>query len=121
MNQIRSIKDLAVEHSYYCSQENYYSTDCSHEFMTFQDFLSEWDDSDLDMNMIFRWDVKKKYDESTGEYIDKYRMLLFVMLQRKGIFMSLLIDEVTDEDVPAILEFLKPRLDYIKELWLPLE
>ena len=57
-----------VEHDYYCNDGNYFSNDCGMEFNTWSDFLSEFGDSDFDMNLLFRWDWK--LDEHPSE--DKY-------------------------------------------------
>jgi hypothetical protein len=45
-----------VDHSYYCSDQNYFSADCHQEFECWADFLEEESDADLDMNLVFRFD-----------------------------------------------------------------
>jgi hypothetical protein len=47
-------------------------------------------------------------------------MEIFCMQQRKGKFVILTIDTITEDDVPMILEYLKPRLKHLIELWSPL-
>ncbi len=43
---------------------------------------------------------------------------LYYLQQRKGIFLSCII-QVTRADESKILEFLKPRWDYMKSVWTP--
>ena len=114
-----TIKDLAIKHQYYCSDSNYYSNDCLYKHTSFRAFLSEIGDFDLDYNLVFRWDIKEKTDdedEPTGEYY----MEIFNMQQRRGRFVIIFIEKVTDKDVPDILKFLKPRFEHLKSLWQPL-
>lgn len=113
-----TLKDLAVKHEYYCSETNYYSNDCFYKHPSWADAgLDEY--LDMDYNLIFRWDIKEKTDDDdngTGEYY----MEVFNMQQRKGRFVIINIETVTEEDVPAILAFLKPRYEHLTKLWEPL-
>ena len=108
------IKNLAVEHSYYCSGYNYYNNDTNYHHDTWEDFLSEMGDADMDYNFLFRWDIM--LNEDTKEYY----MELFYMQQRKGIFLVHTIDKVTDEDEESITLFLTKYWKYMTELWNPI-
>jgi hypothetical protein len=119
MTDIKTIKDLAIDHNYYCSTSNYFKNDCCEHYETFDDFIDDRGKDDLDYNMVFRWDVKPN-DEDEGEAAGFY-MEIFIMQQRKGLFQSCVIDEVTDADVSAIIEYLKPRWEYMREIWKPFE
>lgn len=107
---LQELYKLSEQHSYYCNDSNFYSNDCFYEFDNLKLFLDEWDDADLDYNMLFRWDLKISDDR-------KYYLQLYFMQQRKGIFLINSINNVTDDDVPAILEYLKTRKDYLFKLW----
>lgn len=114
-----------VEHAYYCSESNYYSNEPGASYKTWADFMSEWGASDLDYNLVFRWDWKEGADEGAGEFTGdvNYRngtLYLFFILQRKGIFSCQQI-EVCRADEPAVLAFLAPRFAYLTELWSPLK
>ena len=98
-----------IDHPYYCNAGNYYSNDASMVFESWDDFLTDLGDGDLDYNMVFRWDWNKC--EETGDQVH-----LAYMLQRKGIYLSVTV-KVTDEDQDAVREFLKPRWEYMKRLW----
>lgn len=110
------------KHSYYCAEGNYFSNDMHSEFKSFQDFLGEWSDMDLDMNMVYRWDWKEEGNE-TGESTfngdvnyRNGRLLLFYMGQRKAKCWSVEV-EVCRADEPAVIAFLKPRQEYMAALW----
>lgn len=118
-----------TEHNYYCSNANYYVGNgngenyglCTHENWT--EFQEEWllNDGTLDddFNHVFRFDVREKEDDegnATGEF---YLMLYFV-LQRKGIFRPVRINQITKEDMPSIKDFLSGRWDYLREQWVEL-
>lgn len=113
-----TLKELAIDHEYYCSDHNYYSNDCYFSSANWQEFIDEMGGADLDMNLLFRWDITP-YDEEIEDKKGFY-MQLFYMQQRKGRFIICNIESVTDEDVPNIIKFLTPRFLHLKKLWLPL-
>lgn len=110
------LKELAVDHSYYCSKNNYYSNDAAQSYESWKDFESEYLNADKDFNFVFRWDIKLKDEEKEGEYF----MEIFMMQQRKGIFIPIQIKSISEENVPQIIEYLKGYSEYIKELWSPI-
>jgi len=120
---ITSISELAVNHSYYCSDNNYLSNTVGSKYETGEEFLKDWGDMDIDYNLLFRWDVKVReevYKEDDDFEMGTYWMELFFMLQRKGHFVPVYIENVYNDDVKSILEFLTPRMNYMKNLWEPL-
>ena len=115
-----------AEHAYYCNLGNYFNNDCGSEFKSFQDFLAEFGDSDMDYNLLFRWDWKED-DPETGENSFKGdvnyrngRLELFWMGQRKGLYQYSVV-EVCRADEPAVIAFLKPRMAHLLSLWSPLK
>jgi hypothetical protein len=116
------------DHSYYCNEGNYFSSNADEPFMShesFADFLSEEGESDKDYNLLFRWDWKE-VDEETGEcnfYGDNYyrngKLLLFFMGQRKGLYRWVEV-EVCRADEPSVIKYLAPRWQHMQELWAPL-
>ena len=110
-----TLKDLAVNHDYYCSDSNYYSNDASLYYETFSDFYDEFNDADVDMNLVFRWDLK--FLEENNEYY----LEIFQMKQRKGIFTPIHIEVFEEKDIPLFLEYLKPHIEKLKSIWKPLE
>ena len=118
-----------IGHAYYCNEGNYFDNNCGNEYMSFADFLAEEGDSDMDYNLLFRWDwTEETYDDEgnarpvfNGDV--NYRngqLKLFWMGQRKGLYRYTLI-EVCRADEPAVIEFLMPRLAHLVGLWLPLQ
>lgn len=108
-------KDLLVDHDYYCSESNYYAGDAGEKWETFQDFFDEYHDADVDMNLIFRWDIKEHYEEDMGGFY----MEIFMMKQRKGIFQPHFIRNVSEADFENIKTILQPHLDKLAKIWLP--
>lgn len=111
---------LSIEHPYYCSESNYYSNEASTKWETMSDFLDDMEKSDIDMNLVFRWDIKPNRDYDTDEILGGYYAEIFIIHQRKGIFHPCLIGEVTEKDVPRLKEYLSKHWDYLCELWQPL-
>ncbi|MEK3955831.1 MULTISPECIES: hypothetical protein [unclassified Psychrobacillus] len=99
-----------------CLVGNYYDSDCTGKFSSWQDFkdthagfLSNgFDDT---YHFVFRYDIYKQNDE-------EYTLELCMMLQRKGIYTHLFIENIDqntlDEEVQA---WLRSRSEYIKTLW----
>jgi hypothetical protein len=119
--QTFSLEQLSVNHPYYCHGNNYYSNDAAQEWDTWKSFHEEYADSDMNMNLAFRWDVIKIMEEDCEEIGNTtgYCMKIFMMGQRKGIFIPHFICNVSEEDVSEIISFLQPRLDLLKKMWLP--
>jgi hypothetical protein len=112
-----TLEQLSADHQYYCSDCNYYSNDAGASYESWEDFYEEYKDSDIDYNLVFRWDIKRQVDEEenqTGFYLE-----VFVMQQRKGKFTPLLIQNIKEENVPEIISFLTPRFEHLKKLWEP--
>ena len=106
------LKYLAIDHPYYASDNNYYSNDIAQEYEKWEDFYEEFNDADVDMNLAYRWDIK--------ECEEGYYMEVFIIQQRKGIYMPILIKSVTEKDSAQIKEYLKPHFEKLLEIWNPL-
>lgn len=115
-----------VDHPYYCNEGNYYAPGNDQPFTTFkswQDFLAEEDDADLDMNLLFRWDWPEGNEDVPNFNGDvnyhNGKLLLFFMGQRKGLYRWVEV-AVCRADEPAVIAYLTPRLQRLKDLWAPL-
>jgi hypothetical protein len=115
-----------VDHDYYCNQGNYFASESVESaYRSWADFLAEQGDSDMDMNLVFRWDWQEQYAESgetnfTGDV--NYRngkLLVFWMGQRKGLYRYSTV-EVCRADEPAVIAFLRPRWEHLRKLWEPI-
>lgn len=114
-----------ADHPYYCNEGNFYSNEPGATYKSWADFLAEEGDSDLDMNLVFRFDWRESEDWGAGVFTGdvNYRnglLLLFIMGQRKGLYRYARV-EVCRADEPSIIEYLKPRWNLMKRLWEPLE
>jgi len=107
-----------VEHPYHCSTANYYSNECKHSWESWAAFFEEFGDADDDYNMPFRWDWNPAGPEWNG--CDTPELTIFMMLQRKGIFVSHTIKNIRAEDEPAVHKWLTTRWEYMRKLWAPL-
>ena len=115
-----------ASHLYYCNEGNYFAGESMESsYRSFADFIAEEGDSDMDYNLLFRWDWVEENAE-TGETTFNgdvnYRngkLKLFWMGQRKGLYRWSVV-EVCRADEPAVIKFLKPRLAHLMSLWSPL-
>lgn len=108
-----NLEDLAVDHDYYCSESNYYSNNASERYETFPDFYKEFGNADVDMNLVFRWDLRQADDKS-------YSMEIFIIQQRKGIFKPCLISRFEEKDIELFLKYITPHIEKLKRIWIPL-
>lgn len=116
-----------IEHSYYCNEGNYYAPGREQpgsEWKSWTDFYNEFKDADFDYNYLihFDWDESDDGGNNTYKGDDNYRngkLKIFWLAQRKGLYRWDII-EVCRNDEENIKEFLKPRWEYIKELWEPI-
>lgn len=118
-----------ADHSYYCNEGNYYAPGRDQpvaRYKNWAEFLAEEGDSDLDYNLLFRWDWRESEDWGHGTEFngdENYRngvLLLFWMGQSKGLYRWTEI-EVCRADGPAVRQFLQARFDHLKKLWEPVQ
>lgn len=117
---------LAVEHSYYCSESNYFANRSDGgpiEYGSWSRFLDEFDRADIDLNMVFRWDWKRfdpqDYTEEDMPKDQRDTLQICMMHQRKGKYCSYLV-RVTDADADDVQAFLKKHWEYLKSIWEPI-
>lgn len=117
-----------ADHPYYCNEGNYYAPGNDQptaRYRTWAEFIEEEGESDMDYNLLFRWDWRESEDWGHGSPFNgdpNYRngvLLLYWMGQRKGLYRWTEI-EVCRADEPAIRAFLQIRFDYLVSLWGPL-
>lgn len=113
-----------VDHPYYCSETSYWDSNTTAMHETWGEFMEAEGDSDMDYNLVFRWDWREGKEWELSEYNgDDYyrhaRLWLFFVGQRKGSFRSAEV-KVCRADEPAIIEYLKPRWEHLKQIWEPL-
>lgn len=98
------------EHAYHCSDTNYYSADTAQTFDSWDLFLEEEGGSDLDYNLVFRWDWDRKARALTVYYVG----------QRKGLFRSVKVRGMHADDEPAVRAWLTTRWEHLRALWAPI-
>ena len=108
-----TLKELAIEHDYYCNESNYYSNEPTSSFDTFKDFYNEYQDADVDMNLVFRWDLREYKDSG------KYYMDIYIIQQRKGIYTPIHISSFGKSDISNFIKYIQPHIDKLKSIWKP--
>jgi hypothetical protein len=108
-----------IEHPYYCNDGNYYAAGNKQPFERYEswaDFFEAEGNSDLDMNLVFRWDWRKAdpQDEHWGNKKDE--LLIYFMGQRKGLYRWVKI-EINDSNEAAVREWLAKRWQHLVLLW----
>lgn len=122
-----------ANHPYYCNDTNYLANGSlghgQHRYESWADFHEEWslEHTDMDYNLVFRWDWKKADPDDwdlAGEYgvpeeLPGDTLHLYYMMQRKGFFQVCLV-QLTEDDEPAVREFLSAYADHMRKIWEPL-
>ena len=117
----KTLERLSAKHPYYCDAENYYCSDCATEWRNMTEFLDEYEDANLQLNLIFRFDVDADYYDNRDEKSkQEYYARVFIMHQRKGIFVPHLIRSVSEEEAQRFEKFLKRSWEEMKKIWKPL-
>lgn len=99
-----------------CIVGNAYDSNMTGTYSSWQEFKNThtaftptgFDDT---YHFVFRYDVHKQSDEN-------YRLELCMMLQRKGIYVRLLIENISQDTLDTeVSEWLIDRSKYLKSLW----
>lgn len=116
-----SLRD--ANHPYYATQGNYFSNDCHADYPSWAEFVEAEGDSDLDMNLVYRWDWTvpdpSDYDLDLGETIPPETLDLFYVGQRKALHRSVSV-EIQREDESAVRDWLMVRAEHMRLVWAPL-
>ena len=117
-----------AQHPYYATEGNYYSIDCIGRFDSWDEFkrYGSWD-SDVDMNLVYRWDwtkpdpdnYKVEIEEDPAFEMPRDTLNLFFVGQRKAIHRSEHID-ITEADEPEVRAWLTVRAETIAAIWAPI-
>lgn len=96
-----------AHHPYYATLGCYFSNECHHTAASWDEFMGNMGESDMDMNLLYRWDWQDQ------------ELDLFFILQRKAIPLSYTV-MVDSTDEPAIREWLDARWRHLRKVWTPL-
>lgn len=113
-----------VDHPYYMTQGCYFSNECHNFYNSWEEFLEEWGDAELDYNWIIRWDWvtpdPEDYDDSYPNPFKEGEASFKIQFfhQRKAYPTSNEVKVHVDQE-PMIREYLKKYWEYMKEMWEP--
>jgi hypothetical protein len=109
-----TILDKETDHSYYCAPENFYAPEVSGDFATVTGFLDVFEHYDIDMNLVFRYDVFRSERGHLSVFIA-------MILQRKGIYKPIRCERYDPATEGMRLEtYLRGHLIRMLENWAPL-
>jgi len=117
MGSKSELSALLAEHPYYCSESNYYSNEPSQTWETMSEFLDQFENADIDMNLVFRWDVRPRDEENTA---GRYRAEVFIMHQRKGIFSPHQIKHINEEEAKRFRKYVEKHWETLRKIWEPI-
>ena len=112
-----TVKALFTAHPYYCSTSNYFSNEASLSYKTMGHFLDEFEDADIDMNLMFRFDIHPPEPEEGKKF---FTAEIFLIQQRKGIFTPVTIDQFKDEDADRFKAYALRHWEYMNKIWTPI-
>ncbi len=100
----------ATEHPYHC-------TGSPEVWENWASFEEEFGDSDLDMNLVFRWDW-----EPAGGYCghESDTLVIYMMHQRKGRMVCHEVRNMQDGDEPRVRKYLGQHWSKLREMWAPI-
>lgn len=113
-----TLERLAVEHDYYCSTSNYHSDEWGAIWETMTEFLDEFEDADEDYNLCFRWDIMPRGEN--GAEAGRYQAEVFLLAQRKGIFMPHIILHVNEAEAERFLAYARRHWQKLRSIWVPI-
>lgn len=113
-----TLQEMAIDHPYYCATNNYFSNEAQAEYETWGAFYQEYEQADPEINLVFRWDVFANVDDN-DKPLEGYYMLLFIMVQNKGLFIPVRILSIEEKDLPEINKYLGVHWKLLNKMWQP--
>lgn len=109
-----TLKDLAIDHDYYASDSNYYSNDAGFKYDNWADFYNEFKEADVDMNLVYRWDIIKR------DNVERYYAQVTMIGQRKGKYIPIQIGYIDEKDLETFIPFMQKHWQKLQSIWMPL-
>lgn len=111
-----------ADHPYYMHEGSYCQAGQYSEYESFDDFITEWGDMDIDMNRVHRWDWREGGDwgvESDGSPDVMGELCIYYIMQRKARTYSCSV-KVRRSDEPKVIEFLSAHAAREASIWHPI-
>lgn len=116
---VDAVKLMAIKHPYYCAGDNYYSNEARTEWRNLTEFLDEFESADVDMNQVFRWDIRE-VENDDGKRMGYFYAEIFIIGQRKGIFMPHYIHVAHENEMPRLIAYLNKHWVNLQLMWEPI-
>ena len=102
------------KHPYYCC-----GNDMSRH-ASWTAFFAAMGGADIDMNLVFRWDISGATDDDDKPVPDWTRatLTLHIMHQRKGRYATHEVS-ITRDDEPAVILYLTKHWETMRAIWAP--
>lgn len=98
-----------IKHPYYCT-----ASEPQYDFNSWDEFLSQMIDADLDYNFLVRWDW---HDSNNPDHeLKRDELQLFFIYQRKGFMFTVFIN-VEKKDEKRIEQYLLERWLHLQDTW----
>lgn len=114
------LEKFSVHHDYYCNETNFYSDEAGNTWETMTEFLDIFENADVNMNLCFRWDIKNRSDDEEGARAGRYCAEVFLIGQRKGIFMPHTINHINEAEMPRFKRYLEKHWLTMLQIWTPI-
>lgn len=108
-----------ADHPYYCNEGCFHAPGYHTRYACWADFMEGLGTSDVDMNLVFRWDWRRDDDDRAQGAPPEPVLYVFFVAQRKGFTFSAEV-AVTPKDEPAVRAWLAGRKEHLLKLWEPL-
>jgi len=103
------------DHPYYAEDSNYYSDEAGENFDTASEFLNQYENSDIDMNQVFRWDISQ-----IGEEKNRWSAQIIIIGQRKGLYRPIQIMKIDESELVRMSAYLSKHWENMLKLWNPI-
>jgi len=128
ISQEQAKEALLSKHPFYAIETNYTNNNASHLFNNVSEFMNEFGNVDIDLNLVYRFDVTE-YDEDKfyndfpegtfkpcNDGLHRLIQITFIV-QHKAIYMPCIIKSITDKDYIPLYKFLQKAYWRLTESW----
>lgn len=112
--------ELKVTGSRHHGMQAMMSDEDTQYFDSFEEFMDEWyfqGERFHQLNHCIGYDIVHPVGDDYEDITDKYNLILHMMLQRKALYVPVIIQDIKEEELPAIESFLNECWHFMKKQW----